>query len=330
MKPHCRQFKYSINNVISLPVDIMTKPKISVIIPTHNRAELLRKAIASVLNQTFKDFELIIVDEASTDNTEEIVKEFMKEDDRIRYLRYELNSKKPSIARNRGIAVAKGEYLAFLDDDDVWLSRKLEMQIELAEQQDLDLVGCNYLLVNEKGEMMGKIIFPEWIRENLLKALMRGVFYPNLSGLIVRRNILRDVGLLDEKLTWGEDLELVIRLIRNDVRFNFVKDPCFKYTIHTNRVSTRLNWINKAKDYEYIAMKHKDFLINHPKEFSELLRWIARAYCYGGLIEKGKRYYKESIKFNPTNYKSLVSYIASFIGFEKLSKIYRIYRRFIA
>ncbi len=299
-------------------------PAVSIVIPTHNRSKYLRKAIASVLDQTFDDFELIVVDEASTDDTKEIVEDLMKRDKRIKYLRYEINSKKPSVARNRGIVVSKGEYLAFLDDDDVWLPKKLEMQIELAEKYDLDLIGCNYLLVDERDNEVGRVVFPEWIKDNLLGALMKGVFYPNLSGLMIRRDAIEYVGLIDENLTWGEDLELVIRLIRNNAKFDFVRDFCFKYTVHTNRVSTRLNWINKARDYEYIAKKHWDFLRNHPQEFSELLRWIARAYCYGGSIEKGRRYFRESIRMNPKNYKSLVSYLFSYIGFERFSKIYRL------
>ena len=306
---------------------MLSKPKISVIIPTHNRGELLKKAISSVLNQTFEDFELIIVDEASVDNTERIVKNFIERDDRIKYLRYEVNSGKPSIARNRGIAVAKGEYLAFLDSDDEWLPKKLEMQTRLAEKLGLDLIGCNYLLVNENSETIGKVIFPEWIRKNLLKGLVKGAFYPNLSGLLIRKRSLKDSKWLDINLTWGEDLELVIRLIKNNAKFDFVKDYCFKYTIHTNRISNKLDWIKKARDYEYIVLKHREFLKEHPKEYSELLRWVARAYCYGGMIEKGRKYYKESIKFNPANYKSFVGYLISLGGyrsFEKLSKAYKI------
>jgi len=306
---------------------MLSKPEISVIIPTYNRAELLKKAISSVLNQTFEDLELIIVDEASTDNTSEVVKDFMEGDNRIKYLRYKTNSGKPSIARNRGIAAAEGEYLAFLDSDDEWLPKKLEMQIKMAKNFDLDVVGCNYFLVDENGETIGKVTFPEWIRKNLLKGLMEGAFYPNLSGLLIKKHALKE--WFDGNLTWGEDLELVIRLIKNNAKFDFVKNACFRYTIHTNRISNRLDWIKKARDYEYIALKHREFLEKYPKEYSELLRWIARAYCYSGMIKKGREYYRESIKFNSANYKSFMGYIASLGGyrsFQILSKAYKMFK----
>ena len=95
---------------------------VSVIIPTHNRSDFLRSAIASVLNQTYQDFELIVVDDASTDNTAEAVAEF--NDERIKLLRHDTN-KGGSAARNTGILASECDYIALLDDDDEWLLEKL-------------------------------------------------------------------------------------------------------------------------------------------------------------------------------------------------------------
>ena len=97
----------------------MKNPTVSVIIPTYNRAHLVGRAIKSVLNQTYRDFEIIVVDDGSTDNTKDIIKEFQKKDKRIKYIPYEKN-KGGSAARNTGIKAAKGEYIAFLDSDDEW------------------------------------------------------------------------------------------------------------------------------------------------------------------------------------------------------------------
>src|SRR3989344_7750625 len=103
---------------------------VSVIIPTYNRASLLSRAIESVMNQTFKDFELIIVDDGSIDNTRDMVERFRRMDARVKYLRQE-NSGTPASPLNIGIKNSQGEYLAFLDDDDEWLPQKLEKQIGL-------------------------------------------------------------------------------------------------------------------------------------------------------------------------------------------------------
>lgn len=99
---------------------------VSVIIPTYNRAHLLGRAIQSVLAQTYEDFEIIVVDDASTDVTEQVVKSFA--DDRINYIRHQKN-KGGSSARNTGIKAAKGEFIAFLDSDDEWVPKKLEKEI---------------------------------------------------------------------------------------------------------------------------------------------------------------------------------------------------------
>lgn len=106
------------------------RPTVSVILPTYNRAHLLERAIQSVLDQTYPDFEIIVVDDASIDNTVNIIKGIINE--RIRYIRHEKN-KGAAAARNTGIKLAKGKYIAFQDSDDEWLRDKLEKQIKIFE-----------------------------------------------------------------------------------------------------------------------------------------------------------------------------------------------------
>ena len=114
-------------------------PKVSVVIPTHDRAHLVGRAIRSVLAQTFQDFEIIVVDDCSVDNTKEVVQSLA--DSRIRYLRHEIN-RGGSAARNTGIGAARGEWIAFLDSDDEWLPKKLEKQLEMGYTTDLSNVGA--------------------------------------------------------------------------------------------------------------------------------------------------------------------------------------------
>ena len=116
-------------------------PTVSVIIPTHNRSQLLKRAIGSVLNQTYSKLECIVVDDASTDETTEVVASF--NDDRIRCFRHKIN-RHASAARNTGIRHSKGELIAFLDDDDEWMDGKLEQQVNLLQKspQNIGLVYC--------------------------------------------------------------------------------------------------------------------------------------------------------------------------------------------
>src|SRR5262245_7479203 len=115
-------------------------PKVSVIVPTRDRAEYLRVAITSVLSQTFQDFELIVVDDASAENNFEVISSF--HDDRIKFIRHETR-KGGSAARNTGIINSSCDYIAFLDDDDEWFPDKIAKQIHLLHSSPPD-VGCIY------------------------------------------------------------------------------------------------------------------------------------------------------------------------------------------
>ena len=125
-------------------------PRISVIIPTYNRAHHLKAAVSSVLNQTYTDLELIIVDDGSTDATREVGEQFCHLDNRVRYL-YQ-NNGGPSAARNMGIRAARGDFIAFLDSDDYWMPIKLAEQLAIAEQDArIGVVYCNWEWVLEGG-----------------------------------------------------------------------------------------------------------------------------------------------------------------------------------
>jgi len=150
-------------------------PTVSVIISTYNRAHLIGRAIQSVLNQTYQDFEVIVVDDGSTDNTEEIVKSF--NDPRIRYIRHEKN-KGAAAARNTGIKAARGKYIAFQDSDDEWLPEKLEKQMKVFENAppEAGVVYTDMQRINEDGEHyweMGKIGYPP---SKIIKDIQRSRF----------------------------------------------------------------------------------------------------------------------------------------------------------
>lgn len=137
-------------------------PTVSVIIPTYNRAHLVGRAIQSVLNQTYKDFELIIVDDGSTDNTEDIIKKYQKKDERIKYIRRKKN-KGGSVARNTGINAAIGEYIAFLDSDDEWLTEKLERQMKVfkSTSSEVGVVYSGFFRINDRRNEIESIFNPK-------------------------------------------------------------------------------------------------------------------------------------------------------------------------
>ncbi|MGH2404607.1 MAG: glycosyltransferase family 2 protein [bacterium] len=189
----------------------MRAPRVSVVIPTRNRSALLRRAVTSVLSQTFGDFEVIVVDDASTDDGARRVPEM---DPRIRYIRHDA-AKGWCAGRNTGIRLARGEFVGFLDDDDEWLPEKLERQVRMFDQSPPD-VGVVYTGVRS-------ILGSHVVREhgavatgdvhNVLFGDMRTLPVNNVT-LLVRKVCFDDVGLFDEDLVYGEAWDMHVRLAK--------------------------------------------------------------------------------------------------------------------
>ena len=135
----------------------MEKGLISVITPTYNCANFIGETIESVQAQTYQQWEMIIVDDRSTDNTKEIVEEYVKADDRIKYTCLEENSG-AAVARTTAMELANGEYMAFLDSDDIWSEDKLEKQLSFMKEQDIAFSCTAYEQIDEKGEPLNRII----------------------------------------------------------------------------------------------------------------------------------------------------------------------------
>lgn len=194
---------------------IKATPLVSVIIPTYNRARLLPEAIASVLGQTYPRIEPIIVDDGSTDETPEVLRQY---GDRIRIVRQ--GNAGPAIARNRGIAVATGEIIAFLDSDDQWMPTKLERQVASLEATGPEVVcclcNCSVRFANGKAGSTFDIADtmpdrPTGIWLNPAEILLNRFVMFN-QAVAIRREVLERVGYFDESLRFGEDYELPFRL----------------------------------------------------------------------------------------------------------------------
>jgi teichuronic acid biosynthesis glycosyltransferase TuaG len=130
---------------------------ISVITPTYNCGKFISETIESVLNQSYRNWEMIIVDDCSTDNTKEIVSNYTSQDHRIKYLRLEKNSG-AAAARNKAMEAASGKYLAFLDSDDIWLENKLERQLSFMKKNNYNFTCTSYCKIDEAGVSLNKII----------------------------------------------------------------------------------------------------------------------------------------------------------------------------
>ena len=185
-------------------------PKVSVIITTHNRAEMLPHAVGSVLAQTFTDYEIIIVDDCSTDHTQDVIAKF--DDPRVRSLRHEVN-KRQAAAINTGISDARGEYIAFLDDDDEWLPAKLERQTALLDSSPPN-VGLVYGWLDEVNGLTGRVTpsYRNTIEGDVFDNLLALEIPSPTSTLLVRASVAREVDGFDERLRRHIDNDFICRI----------------------------------------------------------------------------------------------------------------------
>lgn len=179
----------------------MPQSLISVVIPTYNRSTVLQRAVESILEQTYQNFEVLIVDDGSTDETESVVGAFT--DDRIQYIRFSENQG-ANAARNAGVEAANGEYIAFLDVDDEWKSTKLERQIEAFEQAS-ETVGMVYTGIVRKDSNSNVISrsLPQY-EGDVLSQLTNGNFIGTFSSVMVLSSVLKNISLNEDLPSWQD------------------------------------------------------------------------------------------------------------------------------
>ncbi len=296
-------------------------PTVSVVIPTYNRANLVDKSILSVLNQTYDNFELIIVDDGSTDNTADVVNSF--NDERIRYILHEKN-KGVAAARNTGIKFSIGDLISFLDDDDEWLPEKLEKEINVMKKSEPN-VGVVYSgLCRIEGNKKTYWPEPEHIlREgNLSNELLKRNFVHGL--ILIRRSCFEKVGLYDEDLRAVEDWDLNLRLSRY-YKFKFIDEALIMSYRDDDGLSRNLSLMLDCT--EKIFKKHSSVFNKHKKAVAEIYGYIASQFCLEGQLMKGRQCFSNAIKKNPVNIRYYSGYFASFLGLNGYKMFLSLLRR---
>ena len=275
-----------------------SNPIVSVIITTYNRADLLPRAVNSVLAQTFTDFELIIVDDCSPDDTQEVIESFA--DPRIRSVRHDINSG-ITVSRNTGIQLARGEYVAFLDDDDEWLKSKLTRQTQVldASEPSVGLVYTwfDYIHTSDGTRAAGsRSVIDGDIWENML-----GWDLPSPpSTYLVRKDAILQVGGFNESISMAEDRDFLFRISKR-WRVAVVKDVLMlMYIGHIG--STR--WTNAYEDLaEYLEShicRFNQELNERPAALSRLLRNLALAEMALGHRRAAAQAYWKAFILDPT------------------------------
>jgi glycosyltransferase involved in cell wall biosynthesis len=246
-------------------------PAVSVVLPTYNRAALLGRSIRSVLGQSYQDFELIVIDDGSTDETSAIVEGFG--DRRIKYLPLPRNTG-AGAARNVGIRAARGEFLAFQDSDDEWLPSKLSRQMSAFEcgPGRLGMVYSDMQLILRDGTA-NYFAAPSVLSDRLINPATRFYEVHNLGiqSAVIKREYLDEAGHFNEDLPAFEDLEMFIRLSRL-CDFQHLREPLVKY-YDTQGISQDLyaRWVSRKV---MLKLYYRELLTHNPAFLLNEVRWL--------------------------------------------------------
>jgi len=302
-------------------------PRVSVIIPTYNRAHLVGRAIQSVLDQTYQDFELIVVDDGSTDNTEEIVRRF--DDERIRYIRLNENSGSPAAPTNTGIKTARGEYIAVQDSDDEWLPGKLDKQMKVFENVSpkVGIVYTDMWRVREDGKkeyQHSPRIMPEdgIVYEEALGYRLAGI---GTQTVVIRKECFEKAGLFDEKLPMYIDTELLIRMSKY-YYFYHIEEPLVNYfatagsIVSSTKATITARKLILEKHFEDIK-KNKKLLARHYFDIGSLLG-------SNGEVRQGRNYLIKAVMAYPLNIDVLLVAFVSLFGQRAYNKVGELKQKF--
>jgi len=235
-------------------------PKVSVIMPAYNAEKYIAASIESVCEQSFPDWELIVIDDGSQDSTRSIVQRFTANDPRIKYIFQENGGQ--ARARNTGIMHSQGELIAFLDSDDLWMREKLELQVALLEAQEVDLVFSGGFIFNDDDTTQEtqsfEIVSGRLEGAELLNQLYLNNLLPNLSVIVQRQVVIR-AGLLDEDRIYqnSEDYDLWLTLAQQGAVFYGMPEMLVRYRRHPDSMTSEKNRVHSMQAEVNVLEKHR-------------------------------------------------------------------------
>ena len=268
---------------------------VSCILTTYNRGSLIKRSLESIINQTYKNIEILIVDDCSPDNTKEVIKGYS--DSRIKYLRNKTN-KGLAQARNTGMENSTGEFIAFLDDDDEWLPEKIEKQLEIFKNSNLTnlgMVSCGIRRINGEDIIEQK----EEHRGNLIdKMIIDQPLVGNGSCVMIKKEMYDKYGGFDTRYKRGIDGYYFTKVARyyeidfaEQILVNYYEDASDRITGFQN-----LEKVKQALKGEFLLLDNiKDLIDKYPKEKTRLNYRIGNYYAILGEYKNATRYYYKSV-----------------------------------
>jgi len=319
--------------------------KVSVIIPTFNSAQYIMEGIQSVLTQSFKDFEIIVIDDGSTDNTKEILKPYI-EDGLIRYI-YQTNQG-PGAARNTGIKAGKGEYIAFLDADDQLFPESVGVRRELLdEHKDIFLAFSDYVLSADNSSSMKPRLrslgflnkFQDAINVNIGNRYVFNEKFINLFWefsprpictitVMIRRSLVDKVGCFRTDVSVGEDIDYWMRIAAR-YKVGYIDEPLAIYNHHAGALTKNVEryYSDAIKMYStYLDSEIFDRKIVY-KKMSSLYFSLGYHYIWNNNQDKARKALIRSLRYDFNNLASIKCLLMSFIPLRLLSALKNVFRQ---
>jgi len=297
----------------------MTAPAVTVVLPTRNRAEVLPRAMRSVLAQTVADLELLVVDDGSTDDTERVVNGFA--DNRVRYLRNTGNHG-VGAARNAGIQAARAPLIAFQDSDDEWRIGKLARQLAAMDVDRADVVCGGYVVLARGGAVRycgadARMQAGDWTAGNILD------FRFIAPTWLARRTALDEAGLFDEALPNLEDWELAFRLFRAG-RVVALDEPLL--VKHGSADGLNMDLSARIRSLERILTKHQGLWHGHPRARARLQRMLGHSQCLAGQRRTGIANLGRAVRLAPRDPRGWAYWAAAHTGEHGYRRLLRVGR----
>lgn len=244
------------------------QPLITVLIPLYNAQEYIEETIESVIKQTYQNWEIIIIDDCSTDNSRDIIKKYEIQNSRIKLIKSELNFGGPARPRNIGIENAKGEYIAFLDADDVWDINKLEKQIKFLRENNIEFTSTDCMLIDDKNKeiklkFLSKI-YNKFIKKKTICDVIKNNFILT-SSVLVKKTLLNKFEE-DKKYIAVEDFDMWLHILANNENiYKYQNEKLISYRVLENSVSNRKNILNQELKANLVLA---NFILKHEKYLS--------------------------------------------------------------
>jgi len=288
-------------------------PAISIILPTYNRAYCIRRAVDSVLNQTFTDFELIVIDDGSTDDTKQVMEAY--DDPRLIYV-HNTDNRGQTRRLNDGLKLTRADLIAFQDSDDEWLPTKLQKQVEAmrAQPPEVGIVYTDkwrYEPDREKFHWKSPRNMPE---DGIIfdKALDDQVYNIGPQSVLIRRECFEKVGPFDERLTNFNDWDMFVRISRF-FYFYHIQEPLVNYF----KLADAMTSLGERKGIEAIQILFHKFLPDiqsNPALLAKRAYWIGSFHMRDGNTAEGRSYLWRAVKAQPFNPRYLVAMAAALFG----------------